>query len=86
MSQREWAKYFLEKGSTNENVNIGWSPGAAQGRSTPKMAKKHLENLETPPSSPKEYGNIVAASYKMAGKRKNRKTRRNRRASRRSRR
>lgn len=91
MSQKNWAKYFLAQG-TPENVEVGWVPAGEQsGRSSPTESLAKFEELagESPASSPKSGSNIVAASYKAAGKgrkrrsRKNRKTRRNRRTSRR---
>lgn len=95
MSQKEWAEYFLGQGKV-ENAEVGWSPGEQSGRSSPVQAMRYFQNLESQPSSPKAYGNIVAASFKASGKsrksrargmkRKNRKSRKSRKSRRSNRR
>lgn len=85
MSQKNWAKYFLSTGKP-ENTEIGWSPGAESGRSSPAAALERFEEMSTPPSSPKATKNIIATSYAAAGKSRRRRGRKSRKASRRTRR
>lgn len=90
MSQKNWAKYFLALGKP-ENVEVGWAPAGEQsGRSSPVNSIAKFEELEAGVhnGSPKSSGNIIAKSYKSAGKSrkrraKNRKTRKQQRKSRR---
>jgi hypothetical protein len=84
MSQKNWAKYFLATGKP-ENTEIGWSPGTERGRSSPIESLRHFQELSSAPSSPKAAANILATSYKSAGKRKARKGRKTRKVSRKTR-
>ena len=88
MSQREWAKYYLEHRMAPENVELGWAPAGlqqAEGSSRPSSPVSDPGS----PGSPRVFNKnkMVRNSFKSMGKtvqrrRRNRRTRRTRRTRR----